>query len=254
MASHFWSIKIFFCCVTFKAMEAMMIIFTALLPVAVLLFYIYHKDKVKPEPTSQLVKAFFIGTLSVPLSFCLSIPFGVMGLFPDEVMSIADSIRYSFFGAAIPEECAKLLVLWLLLRRNPYFDEKMDGIVYAVCVSMGFAAVENIIYLFNNYETFLSVGIVRALFAVPGHFCFGVLMGYYYSMVKFYPKAPQKNVALVLLAPIIVHGIYDSILFAMSAVPLLSGILALAFLFFCLKMWKYGSERIREHRDRDENS
>ena len=224
---------------------------TALLPIAILVFYIYHKDKKSPEPTGQLVKAFLFGVLSVPLSFCMSIPLRQIGAYPAEATTISESISTAFFGAAIPEEIAKLFMLWLFLRKNRYFDEKMDGIVYAVCVSLGFAALENIMYLFSNVETFLSVGIARAIFAVPGHFCFGILMGYYYSFAKFYPKAPEKNKVLILVAPIIVHGLYDSILFIINVTPAISGVLLIVFLVFCHKMWKYGSQRIEEHLMRD---
>lgn len=224
---------------------------TALLPIAILLYYIYHKDKKSLEPTGQLVKAFFYGILSVPLSFCMSTPLGLIGVFPTEVTSILGSVSTAFFGAAIPEEIAKFFMLWLLLRKNRYFDEKMDGIVYAVFVSLGFAALENIMYLFSNEEVYLSVGIARAIFAVPGHFCFGILMGYYYSLAKFYPKTPTKNKVLILAAPIIVHGLYDSILFIINVTPAISGILLIVFLIFCHKMWKYGSKSIQEHMKRD---
>ena len=227
------------------------VLLAALLPIAILIFYICYKDKKSPEPTSQLLKAFFFGILSAPLSFCFSIPFGALGLYPTEATNILESISTAFFAAAIPEEIAKFIMLCFLLKRNPYFDEKMDGIVYAVCVSLGFAALENILYLFSNYDEFLSVGISRALFAVPGHFCFGILMGYYYSLVKFYPKASNKNRILILLAPIIVHGLYDSILFIISVTPNISGILLILFLVFCHKMWKYGSKRIEEHLKQD---
>ncbi len=227
------------------------VLIAALLPVAVLLYYIYTKDKLSPEPIGQLVKGFIYGIGSIPLSFCLSIPFLYIGLYPSEAVSIIDSIKISFFGAAIPEESAKLFMLWLLLRKNRYFDEKMDGIVYAVCVSLGFAALENVMYLFSNYEDYLSVGISRALFAVPGHFCFGVIMGYYYSLYKFYPYNPDRNKYLILVAPIIVHGIYDSILFIVDVTPAISGILMILFLFFCHKMWKYAQKSIDEHMKRD---
>ena len=150
-------------------------------------------DKKSPEPTGQLVKAFLWGILSVPLSFCISTPLGLIGVYSVETTSIWGSVSAAFFGAAVPEEIAKFFILWLLMRKTPYFDEKMDGIVYAVCVSLGFAALENIMYLFSNEEAYLSVGIARAIFAVPGHFCFGILMGYYYSLAKFYPKKPTKN-------------------------------------------------------------
>lgn len=232
-------------------MEAITILLTALLPVAILVYYIYHKDKKSPEPTGQLVKAFLLGVISVPLSLCISIPLSIIGLYPVEATSILGSVSTAFFGAAIPEEIAKFIMLWLLLRENPYFDEKMDGIVYAVCVSLGFAALENIMYLFSNEETYLSVGIARAIFAVPGHFCFGILMGYYYSLAKFYPKTPKKNKALILVAPIIVHGLYDTILFIINVTPVISGILLIVFLVFCHKMWKYCDNRIREQLCRD---
>ena len=232
-------------------METITILLTALLPVAILVYYIYHKDKKSPETTGQLVKAFLLGVISVPLSLFISIPLGFIGIYPAEATNIWGSISSAFFGAAIPEEIAKFFMLWLVLRKNPYFDEKMDGIVYAVCVSLGFAALENIMYLFSNAESFLSVGISRAIFAIPGHFCFGVLMGYYYSLAKFYPKAPRKNKVLVLIAPIIVHGLYDTILFIINVTPAISGILMIVFLIFCHKMWKYGSESIAEHLRRD---
>lgn len=142
-------------------------------------------------------------------------------------------------------------MLWLLLRKNPYFDEKMDGIVYAVCVSLGFAALENVLYLFSNVEDFLSVGISRAIFAVPGYFCFGILMVYYYSLAKFYSRASMRNKALILITPIIVHGLYDSIIFIADVTPAVSGVLFIVFLVFCHKMWRYGSKRIQEHLKRD---
>ena len=230
-----------------------MILLTALLPIAILAFYIYRKDCKSPEPTGQLLKAFFLGVLSVPLSLCISTPLDVLGMYSMEPSTVAGAISTSFWGAAIPEEIAKFIMLWLVLRKNRCFDEKMDGIVYAVFVSLGFAALENVMYLFANVDTYLSVGITRAIFALPGHFCFGILMGYYYSLAKFYPKTPKKNKALILVAPIIVHGLYDSILFVINVTPAISGILLIVFLVFCFKMWKRGSRSIEEHLNRDNN-
>ena len=232
-------------------MATLIILLTALLPVAILVFYIYHKDKQSPEPTGQLVKAFFYGVLSVPLSLCISIPLGIIGFYPAVADTIWGSISTAFFAAAVPEEIAKFAMLWLLLRKNPYFDEKMDGIVYAVCISLGFAGLENIMYLFSNADSFLAVGLSRAIFSIPGHFCFGVLMGYYYSLARFYPKTQTMNKALVLIAPIIAHGVYDAILFVSDATPAISGILTVIFLVFCHQMWKYGSKSIKEHLSHD---
>lgn len=228
------------------------VIVIALIPVVLLLFYILRKDRRAPEPPRQLVKGFLFGILSLPLSFCMSAPFGYFGLYVDEPVTVWGSVMTAFWGAAIPEEIAKLIMLWLLLRKNRHFDEKLDGIVYAVCVSLGFAAGENLLYLFYNYDNFLTVGIMRALFAIPAHFSFGVLMGYYYSLVKFYPKSPAKNKVMVILAPILAHGIYDSILFALDVTyPAVALLLLAVFLAFCFLMWHYVTSRIREHMARD---
>lgn len=232
-------------------MDTYIILVTALLPIIVLGYYIYHKDKKSPEPTGQLVKAFLFGILSAPLSFCMSIPLGLIGLYPVEPTSLLGSISTAFFGAAIPEEIAKLFVLWLVLRKNPYFDEKMDGIVYAVCVSMGFAAFENVMYLFSNVDSYVSVAATRALFAVPGHFCFGILMGYYYSLAKFYPKSPIKNRLYVFIAPVVAHGLYDSILFTANLSGEFAVLLFVFFLLFCIRMWKRSHRKIKEHLERD---
>ncbi len=227
------------------------ILAAALLPIIILLSFIVIKDRRNPEPAGKLVKAFIFGALSVFVSMGISTPLGQMGLYTQEPLNLWDSIKLSFFGAAIPEEMAKLLMLWLCLRKNPFFDEKMDGIVYAVCVSLGFAAFENIMYLFSYYDEWVSVGISRAIFAVPGHFCFGVMMGYYYSLARFYPHSPKRNAALILAAPILAHGIYDSIAFSMEVMPAISGILTLLFIYFCFKMWKAASKGIRAHLERD---
>ena len=232
-------------------MQTIIILLTALLPIAVLGFYIYRKDKKSPEPIGQLLKALLFGVLSIPLALCMARALGLLGAYPAEVTDVVGAIKTAFFAAAIPEEVAKFVLLWLLLRKNRYFDEKMDGIVYAVCVSLGFAAVENILYLFSNAEDFVVVGVSRAIFAVPGHFCDGILMGYYYSLARFYPKMQSKNRALILIAPILAHGAYDALLFVSNQAPAIGGLLTIAFLVLCVKLWKYCAKRIKEHLQRD---
>ncbi|MBR5780790.1 MAG: PrsW family intramembrane metalloprotease [Bacteroidales bacterium] len=235
------------------------LLITALLPVLILLLYIYRKDKMQPEPIGQIVRAFLLGLLTVPLSFLVSVPSEMIGLYSDDVYTVMDAFKISFFGAAIPEEAAKLFVLWLVVRKNKYFDEKMDGIVYAVCVSMGFAAFENVLYLVDNMDSFMQVGISRGLTAVPGHFCFGVVMGYYYSLAAFEGKDRKRNRTLTIAAPVIVHGIYDTILFAATVLidkhleisetlaGLISIVFVVGFIYFCFKMWKFGSLKIKQH-------
>lgn len=223
------------------------ILIAALAPVAMLLYYIYRKDEFQKEPVKEVLKAFGLGVASIFVSLMISGPFGAMGLYPAEQVTVWDGIAISFFGASIPEEIAKFLLFWLFVRRNKYFDEHMDGIVYAAAISLGFAGLENIMYLFSS-EDWVSTGIVRALFSVPGHFFFGILMGYYYSLVRFDPVTPSINRFWVLGAPIIAHGIFDSILFSAGVLPQgLALVIMIAFIWFCNSLRKQASRRIRMH-------
>lgn len=228
-------------------MQILLIFLAALAPVAILLWYIYFKDSLQPEPTRLLIKAFCFGVLSVFLVFITVYPLELLiGFGLDESETISDAFVNAFCTAAIPEEAAKLLVLWLLLRKNPYFDEHFDGIVYVVCIGMGFAAFENILYLFQSYDSWISVAIVRALFAVPGHFLYAVIMGYYYSLWHFRIKRNWQIFIMILLGPILAHGIYDGILFSMDLDESLSVVLFFPFLFFFNKLRKIGKKHISE--------
>ena len=126
---------------------------SALIPILALIVYIYWCDKHSPEPISQLIKATMYGVLSIFLSLCMSIPAQYMGLYPEDPANFIDGIRTAFYGAAIPEELAKLAMLWLLLRKKT-FQHRLDGIVYAVCISLGFAGLENILYVVANSRAY----------------------------------------------------------------------------------------------------
>ena len=221
---------------------------SALVPAVVLLGYIYWRDRKSPEPIKQLLKATALGVLAIPLTLAIVYPLQLIGIIPDEFTTIGGAIYDAFMSAAIPEELSKLLLLWLFLCKNPYFDERMDGIVYAVCVSLGFAGLENILYVVLN-EDWASIAISRAIFAVPGHFCYGVMMGYFYSLAKFEPLHRTRYSALALLVPVVAHGVYDSLLFIMQVyLPTwLESILLLCFLVFCFYLWKWASRSIKKH-------
>lgn len=224
-----------------------LVIFAAIAPVVVLLWQILKRDSANPEPPKMLMKAFFYGMVSTVVTF-IFLPFtealGDLIVLNDTALSVA--FKQAFFSAALPEEGAKLLMLWLLLRNNPYFDERFDGIVYAVCVGMGFAAVENVLYLFNNYDSWLSVGIVRALFAVPGHFFDAVIMGYYYSHYHFGTRRNPATKALILAAPVVAHGIYDGILFSYDIDNGGAVVALILFLIFFNRLKKTGRRLINE--------
>lgn len=225
------------------------VILAAVTPAAWLLWTIYRKDSELPEPTKWLVKAFVYGVLSVFLSFVISIPASiVLGWDIDKqtYSSFMEAIIDSFLFAAIPEELAKLFMLWLLLRKNPFFDEQFDGIVYAVCIGLGFAALENVFYLFGGMDdwSWISIGITRALISVPAHYFFAILMGYYYSIYHFGIDRSLKAKTMILAAPVIAHGIFDAILFSMQVNESLSGIIMILFIVFFTKLKKRAKEKI----------
>ena len=223
----------------------------AVLPALILVFYTYQQDKLQREPVKWVAKGFLYGCLSVFVSFFFSVPAMQFGLFPDSIHSLSDALRTAFFGAAVPEETAKLICLWLLLRKNPDFDERMDGIVYAVCVGMGFAAFENIEYLLASGSAWVTTGIGRSLTAIPGHFGFAVIMGYYYSLNHFDRYRAQGAAWKMWLYPVLAHGLYDTVAMMAEVNEQLSGSITVAILLLCFWMVKWARKRMELHRIAD---
>lgn len=221
------------------------ILAAALLPAILLFLFILRRDREHPEPVSQLMRAFFYGVASVFLSFLFSSPFIHSGILPNGYTDTFTAIIYSFGAAAIPEELAKFIMLWLLLHKNKEFDEHIDGIVYATCIGLGFASVENVGYLFQAGEEWMGTAVARGLLSVPGHFFFAVLMGYYYSLVHF-GHATIRNRMFILLAPMLAHGIYDALCMAADVSAERGGVLVVVLLLFCNELRKLGTRHIRE--------
>lgn len=214
----------------------------ALLPALLLWIYIWKKDP-QPEPTRWLVKATAWGVaICFPVALVeMAIETSLIGSGID-LSSLTGAAADAFIVAAVPEESFKLLVLWLVLRKNPYFDEHFDGIVYAVCVGLGFAALENVFYVLDD-EEWLSVAIVRALLAVPGHYAFAILMGYYYSVYHFVDHTP-KTAVLVLLAPVLAHGAYDTLAMSGRADPYIGSVGFIVLIYFCVRMHKVARKKV----------
>lgn len=232
-------------------------ILAALLPVVLLLIYIYRQDSAQPEPIKWLWKGVWYGTLSALLVLLIVGSATIILPIPSLEGTLLGAILDAFFSAAIPEETAKLFMLWLLLRKNPYFDEHLDGIVYATCVGLGFAGFENIFYVIGNMENLVSIAVVRGLFSVPGHFFFAVAMGFFISLACFKSRTEiekMKYYLLAFLVPMILHGIFDTLLMVSSVDESLAGICIIAFLYFTNKLRKKGQERIHQLKLFDENS
>jgi len=227
------------------------ILFCAILPAFLLVFYIYLRDRHQREPLGWILKGVLYGVVSAGIAMVLESGLQMLGIVSNSATSWIGAMWNAFVGAAMPEEAAKLLMLWLLLRRNKYFDERFDGIVYACCVGMGFAGTENILYLFSNIDAWQSTAVMRAIFAVPAHFMFAVAMGYFYSKVHFRDVSWRYR-SLIFVAPVILHGLYDGLLFSANATPQMQGIILMFFYLFCFLMFRLSRQRIKKQSQADD--
>ena len=233
-------------------MDVLFIIFAALFPAVLLWAYIWRKDQ-KKEPFSWLAKATMYGVVICFPVAIVELIIGNILFYPDgNPTTVFGTTANAFLVAAIPEESFKLLALWLVLRKNPFFDEHFDGIVYAVCVGLGFAAVENIMYIFSE-EDWFATAIARALLAVPGHYAFAILMGYYYSVYHFVDHSP-KIAACILLVPMLAHGAYDAIAMSGMVHPYIEGVSFFVLVYFCVKMHKVAKNKVIALVEKDQNN
>ncbi len=223
-------------------MEFLIIIAAALLPAVLFWGYIWKMDR-KKEPTSLLIKATCYGVLiCLPVAMVESMISGVLFGEGGPTTLFGTTVD-AFMVAAIPEEAFKLFALHRILKNNPYFDEHFDGIVYAVCVGLGFAGLENILYLFDNADDWLSVAFLRSLMAVPGHYAFAVLMGYYYSVYHFVNRS-RRTRAMILVAPVLAHGLYDALLMSASVNAALGGICFCGAVYLTYRLHIYARKKV----------
>ena len=222
----------------------------SILPVILLMIFIYRQDKYQKEPIKSLVKAFIGGIIAIPLDILIV---HLIELALGET-AISETVFFcAFLEAGFPEELSKLLIFMLLIWWDKNFDEYMDGIVYATFIGLGFACIENILYVFGasteSFQIGVGTGITRALLSVPGHFLFGVVMGYFLSMAKFKKEKRWLNLLLALLLPTLAHGLFDWLLMIASVLPLIGGVIYIAFLWGDIKLWKLGLKYIRQQQE-----
>lgn len=187
-----------------------MLLLAALLPPVFLIRYIYRLDAVEKESPSLLWRLFFAGVLAI-------IPAMILELLLERVLLAAGfqgmlyHVLENFIGIALVEEGCKYFFLRRKTWNHPEFNYRFDAIVYSVVVSMGFAALENVMYVF---ESGLSVALLRAVTSIPGHAIFAVYMGYYYGQAKYLDRqgdteGRRRYGLLCLLVPVLLHGFYD---------------------------------------------
>ncbi|MCL2073476.1 MAG: PrsW family glutamic-type intramembrane protease [Marinilabiliaceae bacterium] len=217
----------------------------SVLPAAIILFYVYRRDKYEQEPLGLLLIAFGLGAFSTLFVFAVvSVINLIIPVEPNTDNNFFNAFVTSFAGAAIPEELLKFVMLYLLVWKNRNFNERFDGIIYSVFVSLGFATLENILYVLQNG---VGVGLLRAFTAVPAHALFGVAMGYYFSYAKFLPEHRHKYITLSICVPILLHGTYNFLIFSQKETTQTISILLCMFFFaFVVFLWWQGFKKIKK--------
>lgn len=209
-----------------------MLVELASTPVAAGLFFLYIKDKYEKEPWKMLLLGVLFGLYTAAVVYALG-SFLEMRLPHEETPFYA-----AFFSSAGVEEAVKFLFLFFLVWGNRNFNEPLDGIVYGVFVSLGFAWAENIVYvthpILGGYET----AVARALLSVPGHGLFGVQMGYYFAMGKYCSR--KRYLPLAFFCPYLAHALYNYFLLKRESVFWMLFVLLEAWL------WISGLGKIRE--------
>ena len=183
----------------------------AVIPSIILFIFIWRNDKTEKEPASLLIKLFLFGALTIASAIII----GQAGTFLLQLALPEDTLVYifidNFFLTALVEEAGKYFVLKKATWKHKAFNFTFDAVVYAVCVSLGFATLENIFYLI---DADLGDAILRGLLSVPGHVSYAIFMGYYYGMAKLESvrgneKQSKTYLTKCLWIPVVLHGLYD---------------------------------------------
>lgn len=216
-----------------------MAVLAAIAPTVALGLFIYQKDRYDREPPMLLFKIFILGALTVIPVYIVERILSSFNVFT----GLLSAAYTAFFVAALTEEYFKRLVVVKFACPNKNYNEKLDGIVYSVFSALGFATVENIMYLLRGLSNFVYTGFARGIFAVPAHMLFGITMGYYLSLSKFSVNETEGRAyyARSLYVPVVLHGLYDFIL--------MSGYtnLMIVFLLFVLYLWRVNLVRLNEY-------
>ena len=189
----------------------------AILPAALLLLLVYKRDKNGKEPKNLLWRLIFAGgIIIIPIYICevigqIIVEFGNAIVTNQTELGFVANMFVYFGVVALAEEGFKMIALATQTWKNPNFNFKYDGIVYAVFVGMGFAIFENIKYVL---EYGMVTGLLRALTAIPGHCAFAIIMGTFYGSSKYFQSVKNKKMQVLcmlyaIIIPIVGHGLYD---------------------------------------------
>ena len=183
-----------------------LLLVTILPSILIILFFVYS-DKFK-EPKSEIIKVFIFGILITIPAYILNT---FLGDFWYNNTKVSQNLISSFLTAAPVEEGLKLSILYYFVYKMKDFNEPLDGIVYGVTASLGFATLENIYYVYllaDHFQTTsMALAVARSFSAVPAHAVFGIFMGYFFMKYSFIKKG--DNLFFAFAVPFVLHGCYN---------------------------------------------
>ncbi|MCG8538832.1 MAG: PrsW family glutamic-type intramembrane protease [Clostridia bacterium] len=211
----------------------------AITPGIALALSVYFTDRYDKEPLILLIKVFALGALSViPTAFVERLLMSV-----NIFAGVLGTAFTAFVVAGLTEEYFKRGVVLLTAFKSRAFDEKLDGIVYAIFSALGFATVENVMYVVFRFSANPHIGLYRGLFSVPAHMLFAVTMGYYLSLSKFAKDEGEKKKYLrkSWLVPAVLHGMFNFILMLQISYAFL------AFIPYVIYLWVVNLRKLNEY-------
>jgi RsiW-degrading membrane proteinase PrsW (M82 family) len=203
-----------------RGLVPILLLASSVLPAVLLFLWVYFRDRIR-EPASVVLATIGLGVLiALPAYFIedLLVRLGILGgiLGDDDPASLLKAGYMSFAVAGLVEESLKFMVLWGFAARRVAFDEPIDGIVYGAAVSLGFAGIENALYVMNAWTAddgstaaSATLSALRAFTAVPMHAAFGVVMGACIGIAHFTPARRALWLGLGLAGAIGLHGFYN---------------------------------------------
>ena len=220
------------------------LLMVAVIPPLYLMHRIYNLDKIEKEPKKLVWKLLLAGMLiTFPCAIAEQILIGIaQAVFGSGTLFL---LAVNFLCVGLSEEGFKYLAAKNITWRNPEFNYRFDGIVYCAAVSLGFALLENVMYVFSSGVGGIVVAVVRAVTSIPGHCTFGIIMGYYYGEAKRLANlgdagGSRSFLKCALWIPLILHGTYAFVLSTQSA------LLGIFFVFYVIWLDLRALKRVRD--------
>jgi RsiW-degrading membrane proteinase PrsW (M82 family) len=207
----------------------------AVAPGVALILFFYSRDRYRKEPVGVLLATFGLGAAALAPAAITSLSLQRLTGWSSDTPNLFHALLGAMLIVGLVEEGAKFVVVRFYAYHRRQFDEPYDGILYSVAAALGFATLENILYIFSGGA---GTGVMRALLSVPSHAFDGVLMGYFLGEAKFARSERAGNwlTALGLGLAVLAHGLYDFIVFSLDKAPFLllslAVLLALAWVIF----------------------